>query len=321
MIMAKVENKIRDLQFWYPNIPRKLVMAKGISIEAKYVYMYMSCQSETFDFVLKPMAKQMDIGIRTLSKYIDELVKSGWLTKGRQKFVNGRLGAVDYIIETSPKKNNRQNTDVQKSACSISDVSKSDDKYNSIILNNPVYEDNSTILNSPVNKEKEEKRLSNDNPKNKRFVKPTIEQIQAYIDEKNMHFEAERFFDYYESKGWMVGKNHMKDWKAACRTWESMRKSEKREEKEESAQVQEMSEVEAIVWKNNQEWMEKMVPRLKDRITYDDFCKMRAMAHFKADVYADILVHIEKSGYDGDIVDEFDRMCETEYYERIWGNG
>lgn len=107
------------------------------------------------------------------------------------------------------------------------------------------------------------------------------------------------------------------------RTWEDdfTCNGKIREEKEESAQVQEMSEVEAIVWKNNQEWMEKMVPRLKDRITYDDFCKMRAMAHFKADVYADILVHIEKSGYDGDIVDEFDRMCETEYYERIWGNG
>ena len=54
----------------------------------------------------------------------------------------------------------------------------------------------------------------------KRFKKPTIEEIQAYCDERNNGIDAERFYDYYESKGWKVGKTPMKDWKASVRTWE-----------------------------------------------------------------------------------------------------
>lgn len=62
-------------------------------------------------------------------------------------------------------------------------------------------------------------------PKRKVFVKPTIEQVAAYCKEKGYDVEAERFFNYYESKGWVVGKSPMKDWKAAVRTWASNQKS------------------------------------------------------------------------------------------------
>lgn len=56
-------------------------------------------------------------------------------------------------------------------------------------------------------------------PKQKRFVPPTVDDVKAYITEKGYAFSAERFVAYYESNGWRVGKNPMKDWKAACRTW------------------------------------------------------------------------------------------------------
>ena len=56
--------------------------------------------------------------------------------------------------------------------------------------------------------------------KRKRFEKPTLSQIEQYCIERNNTVNAEQFFDYYESNGWKVGKNSMKDWKAAVRTWE-----------------------------------------------------------------------------------------------------
>lgn len=56
--------------------------------------------------------------------------------------------------------------------------------------------------------------------KRKRFVPPTIEEVKAYCQERNNGVDAERFVDYYTSNGWLVGKNKMKDWKAAVRTWE-----------------------------------------------------------------------------------------------------
>lgn len=58
-----------------------------------------------------------------------------------------------------------------------------------------------------------------DAPQRKRFVKPSIEDIQDYCIETGRTIDAQRFFDYYESNGWKVGRNPMKDWKAAVRTW------------------------------------------------------------------------------------------------------
>ena len=54
----------------------------------------------------------------------------------------------------------------------------------------------------------------------KKFVKPTINEIQEYCIERNNGINAEAFYDFYESKNWYVGKNKMKDWKACVRTWE-----------------------------------------------------------------------------------------------------
>lgn len=56
--------------------------------------------------------------------------------------------------------------------------------------------------------------------KSKRFVKPTVEEVKAYCDERNNGIDAQRFVDYYQARGWMTGKNHIKDWKACVRTWE-----------------------------------------------------------------------------------------------------
>ena len=60
----------------------------------------------------------------------------------------------------------------------------------------------------------------NDTISVKRFVKPNVEEIEHYCKERNNSVDAQQFFDYYESKGWKVGKSPMKDWKASVRTWE-----------------------------------------------------------------------------------------------------
>ena len=54
----------------------------------------------------------------------------------------------------------------------------------------------------------------------KKFVKPTVEEVRKYCLERKNNVDPERFVNFYESKDWFVGKNKMKDWKAAVRTWE-----------------------------------------------------------------------------------------------------
>jgi len=56
------------------------------------------------------------------------------------------------------------------------------------------------------------------------FIKPTLEEVRAYCEERNNNVDPETFINFYESKGWLIGKNKMKDWKAAVRTWEKNRK-------------------------------------------------------------------------------------------------
>ena len=52
------------------------------------------------------------------------------------------------------------------------------------------------------------------------FKKPTLDEVKNYCLERNNNIDAEAFIDFYESKDWKIGKNKMKDWKAAVRTWE-----------------------------------------------------------------------------------------------------
>ena len=68
--------------------------------------------------------------------------------------------------------------------------------------------------------DKDKDKDKDKNKSNKRFTPPSREEVQEYIDEKGFSVDAERFIDYYTSNGWMVGKNHMKDWKATVRNWE-----------------------------------------------------------------------------------------------------
>lgn len=54
----------------------------------------------------------------------------------------------------------------------------------------------------------------------KKFVPPTLEEVKAYCLERGNKIDAQRFYDHYTANGWMVGRNRMKDWKAAVRNWE-----------------------------------------------------------------------------------------------------
>lgn len=58
-------------------------------------------------------------------------------------------------------------------------------------------------------------------PARKRFTPPTLAEVTAYCRERQNAVDPQRFIDYYTANGWKVGKNSMKDWKAAVRTWES----------------------------------------------------------------------------------------------------
>ena len=60
----------------------------------------------------------------------------------------------------------------------------------------------------------------------KRFTPPTLEEVSSYCEERQNGVDAQRFIDFYASKGWKVGNQSMKDWKACVRTWERQENKE-----------------------------------------------------------------------------------------------
>lgn len=90
-----------------------------------------------------------------------------------------------------------------------------DNRYIRIIKGGVVKKDNTPL----VKKLKDNTTIVNINTtySNK---KPSVQEIKDYCLERNNGIDAEQFFDFYESKNWFVGKNKMKNWQAAVRTWE-----------------------------------------------------------------------------------------------------
>lgn len=103
----------------YESVPRSLVFDKTLSDRARFVYVYMACKPEGWDFFLEPMAAELGYSIDTLRKYLNELALGGWLTKGQQTInANGQFSAVLYTLKAKKeiptrKKPCTENTDTE----------------------------------------------------------------------------------------------------------------------------------------------------------------------------------------------------------------
>jgi hypothetical protein len=74
-------------------------------------------------------------------------------------------------------------------------------------------------VNGMYTASQEEQEQEQEQEQDTKFKKPTIEEIALYMEEKGMNNVSERFYNFYEAKGWMIGKNSIKNWKACVSTW------------------------------------------------------------------------------------------------------
>lgn len=136
------------------------------------------------------------------------------------------LGIIDYI----PSKKKGQVTKYSLLHCKIygSKYSLNDSENDSLNDSQKSVEmtakttDNKRLKTKT--KTKTEKKTTDVVQKN--FVPPSVEEVRAYCLSRCNDVDPERFVDFYSAKGWMVGKNKMKDWKACVRTWEQRQKGE-----------------------------------------------------------------------------------------------
>lgn len=77
----------------------------------------------------------------------------------------------------------------------------------------------------PIKEESKETSIITPKPPRVVFVPPTVEEVRAYCDERKNGIDPQSFIDFYSAKGWMIGSNKMKDWRAAVRNWETRRRN------------------------------------------------------------------------------------------------
>lgn len=102
------------------------------------------------------------------------------------------------------------------------------------VCNYDIYQDKQQTANEPLTnrqqtaneplttiKEREELKKNNIGEKSFRFIPPTPEEVKTYCLERQNSVDYEKWFNFYSAKNWMIGKNKMKNWQAAVRTWEN----------------------------------------------------------------------------------------------------
>ena len=149
--MAKVNNKTKG----YNMISRDVVFDTSISDRARFLYVYMACKPESWDFYQDKVAEELGYTKDTLRKYLDELITRGWITEDEQRN-SGQFGCLVYTIEIERRNGNlpiRKNTDTEKN--------RNGKNPNQRYIYNISEDKSSSIKRDIENK----KRLSNDNQK------------------------------------------------------------------------------------------------------------------------------------------------------------
>lgn len=165
---------------------------------------------------LPSLSKQTKLSIQQVRTALDHLKSTGEITD--RIFPKYRVITVvkynDY--QDDNRQNNSQSTGNQQASNSQSTGNQQ--QYNN--NNKETKEKGNNIISLKRDREK--------------FIPPTADDVERYCEEKGIYgFDAQNFVDYYTARGWMIGKNKVKDWKACVRTWlhnEEKRTREKEQE-------------------------------------------------------------------------------------------
>ena len=180
---------------------------KNLSFEAKGFLVYLFSLPDDWEFSINGLSFNTGLGRTTIMRLVKELKTAGYLVQKRRQDKLGKITSCAWdlyetptvrVTHTMAEPTVWQNHSLEQPQCG---------KQVPIQSTN-----NNQVLNKPSTKEKKSKE--------KKFVPPTVEEVKAYCETRGNSVDPEAFVAFYQSKGWKVGKNSMKDWKAAVITWE-----------------------------------------------------------------------------------------------------
>jgi|TARA_R110000782_G_scaffold193068_1_gene282667 hypothetical protein len=174
---------------WQKIILQKTDMPSNAKYLALYMASYMNMNRDVAWPSQKTIERETGLAHATILKWLDFLVEEGWLAKQSGSRIESNRYWISFPNEVGQ---------------SLTYVNQREE------VGQPLTSNNNTITNTII--------------RDKKFKPPTVQEVEEY----SSTIDAERFCDFYESKGWLIGKNKMKCWKSAARNWErNSKKSDK----------------------------------------------------------------------------------------------
>ena len=167
---------------------------RKMSLKAKGLLSEMLSLPDDWDYSISGLVSINKENETSIKSALNELKEFGYLKVNKLLPNETHTGRIEYVYDIFEKKQEGEKQGVENLGVEFLGVE-----------NQGQYNINNKILNNKINNI---------------FIKPTLQEVKDYCKERNNGIDAQKFIDFYESKGWMVGKNKMKDWKACVRTWE-----------------------------------------------------------------------------------------------------
>lgn len=204
MDIIKIERTEGDFVQMY-NAPFR---DKSLSLKARGLLATIMSLPSSWDFSVRGLATILKEQHRAIYAAINELIEAGYC---KREQTNSRcFGNVTYTFYESPLRYfaHTQNADTQNAD------TQNASQYNISIDKDITDKDTSNTLSNST--------------RARSFEKPSLQDVTAYIIECGYDVDPQHWYNYYESNGWKVGRNPMKDWRACVRTWHSKNKGERR---------------------------------------------------------------------------------------------
>ena len=192
----------------FTQISNAVLNDNELTLEEKGLFCYLFSKPDGWEFHYNSMKKELnEKSDDTIRRILTSLVKKGYITKTQNnKAESGKFGGIDIeFTDKSFRLTETKNTESVNAPYGANADSVKLVPNNTYISNNTDNNNKDLIIIEKTQK---------------KFVKPTIEEIKAYCNDKGINIDVERFYYYHDARGWMMGKYKMKNWKSAVRTWE-----------------------------------------------------------------------------------------------------
>ena len=188
-----------------------------LSLAARGLLVFLLSMSDDWQFSVNGLAKQLGIGRNKVLSLAKELQAAGYLSIEKETSKGGKFSGAAWTVREIPENRSPENQTTENGTAVVTVVPKTVVPKTVVRKSGPLR--NTNIKKDQIYKERPKSNSTTTRTREK-FTPPTLEDVRAYCQERKNNVDPERWLDHYTSNGWKVGRNPMKDWKAAVRTWE-----------------------------------------------------------------------------------------------------